>query len=203
MTPDDELKLAELLCARLCHDLSGPIGGAAAGAELLADEDPPDADTAQLVADSVAAATRLLRLLRAALGSGSQPFAAAELEALLRAACPESGAIALDWSGQPAAAGWDRGAGKLILNLLMMARDALPRGGRIALAAAAAPFHLELSASGPLIVADDLAAALAAASVSGLSARAAQGFYAARLADRSGCRVTLDHVPGHLTVRIT
>lgn len=202
MTPDDELKLAELLCARLCHDLSGPIGGAAAGAELLAEEDPPDPETAQLVADSVAAATRLLRLLRAALGSGSQPFDPDELEALLRAACPESGAVTLAWHGEPAAHGWERSAGKLILNLLMMSRDALPRGGRIALTVRAAPFRLELQADGPLIVGDDLAAALAATDVSGLSARAAQGFYAARLAERMGCRVTLDHAPGHLSVLV-
>ena len=34
MSPD-ELKLAELLCARLCHDLAGPVGAVATGAELL------------------------------------------------------------------------------------------------------------------------------------------------------------------------
>jgi histidine phosphotransferase ChpT len=33
-----ELKLAELLCTRLCHDLTGPIGAVSNGAEFLSDE---------------------------------------------------------------------------------------------------------------------------------------------------------------------
>ena len=38
---DDDLILAELLCARLVHDLSGPVGAVANGAELLEDAGPP------------------------------------------------------------------------------------------------------------------------------------------------------------------
>ena len=34
----DELRMAELLCTRLCHDLTGPIGAVNNGAEFLGDE---------------------------------------------------------------------------------------------------------------------------------------------------------------------
>ena len=37
MEPMEALHLAELLCSRICHDLAGPVGAAAAGAELIAD----------------------------------------------------------------------------------------------------------------------------------------------------------------------
>ncbi|MBX9634016.1 MAG: hypothetical protein K2X44_03460, partial [Magnetospirillum sp.] len=65
----DPLQLAELLCARLCHDLSGPVGAAAAGAELLEDMDGnADAETVSLVADAAGGAVSRLKFFRAALG---------------------------------------------------------------------------------------------------------------------------------------
>ena len=34
----DETRLAEMLCTRLCHDLTGPIGAVNNGAEFLSEE---------------------------------------------------------------------------------------------------------------------------------------------------------------------
>ena len=34
----DQLRMAELLCTRLCHDLTGPIGAVNNGAEFLSEE---------------------------------------------------------------------------------------------------------------------------------------------------------------------
>lgn len=201
MAAEDEFRLAELLCARLCHDLSGPIGGASAGAELLTDEDPPDAETAQLVADSVAAATRLLRVLRAALGAGTQPFAAAELEALARSIFPESGTTRLAWRVADGTPSWERAAGRLVLNLLMSARDALPRGGSVA-ATLKHDLALELVAEGPQVAADELAGALAATTTAGLTPRGSQGYYAARLAGALGRRISLAQSAGRLLITV-
>ncbi len=202
MVVEDELRLAELLCARLCHDLSGPIAGAGAGAELLADEDPPDADTVALVADSVAAATRLLRGLRAALGAGVQPFAAAELEALARSIFPESGAARLALRIETGGEGCERAAGKILLNLLMTGRDVLPRGGTVDAGLTTDPWALEIVLEGPQIVADEFRAALAAPSPAQLGARGAQAFYAARLAAASGRAISLAQSAGRLVMTV-
>lgn len=202
MAVEDELRLAELLCARLCHDLSGPISGASAGAELLADEATPDADTVVLVADSVAVATRLLRVLRAALGVGTQPFAAAELEALARSIFPESGTVRLAWSVQSGDAGCDRVSGKILLNLLMIARDILPRGGTAAVRWTTAPWAMEIALDGPKIVVDELRAALAASSPQQLGARGVQAFYAARLAEALGRSIVLAQSAGRLVMTV-
>ena len=103
----DSLQLAELLCARICHDLSGPVGAAAAGAELLEDMDAaPDAETLELAAGPKAARKNFRR-----------------------AAAPASvnGATA-----------------RLLLNLVLLAKDALPRGGTIT---------ASIGAAGPQVVA--------------------------------------------------
>jgi histidine phosphotransferase ChpT len=34
----EELRMAEMLCTRLCHDLTGPIGAVNNGAEFLSEE---------------------------------------------------------------------------------------------------------------------------------------------------------------------
>ena len=72
----DSLQLAELLCARICHDLSGPVGAAAAGAELFEDMAPaPDPETMALVSGAASGAVARLKFFRAALGPAASTHA--------------------------------------------------------------------------------------------------------------------------------
>ena len=60
-----DLRVVELIAARLCHDLIGPISAISNGAELLADEEPEFArDAAALVGDSAKKALRNLQFYR-------------------------------------------------------------------------------------------------------------------------------------------
>lgn len=65
----DPLDLAALIATRLCHDMAGPVGAVANGAELLGD-DPAmiDAEALGLLTGSAAGASLRLRTLRAAFG---------------------------------------------------------------------------------------------------------------------------------------
>lgn len=134
----DTLTLAELLCARICHDLAGPVGATAAGAELFQDLGGGDPETLALVSTSAAGASARLRLLRAALGpaaSTPQPLRAlqsmteAHLNSLASAAAP---AITCRWRDCPDQI--DGLRARLLLNLILLGRDALPRGGALDLA---------------------------------------------------------------------
>src|SRR5689334_19894346 len=67
----DLLRLAELLCARLCHDLSGPLG-ALVGILDLAREEAPDSETVRLAEETAGELAQRLKLLRAAWGRESE-----------------------------------------------------------------------------------------------------------------------------------
>lgn len=97
------LKLAHLLCTRLCHDLAGPVGAISAGVELMG-SDPSliDAETISLLSGSADAAGRKLRFLRIAFGwsgTGAQPLDALEdiFADYLSATTGPSGVPALSW----------------------------------------------------------------------------------------------------------
>ncbi|MSO76029.1 MAG: hypothetical protein EXQ87_03830 [Alphaproteobacteria bacterium] len=71
MTMPVDLKIVELLCSRLCHDLIGPIGAINNGLELLSDYDPSMADDVlPLLTTSAKQAWDRLAFFRAALGFG-------------------------------------------------------------------------------------------------------------------------------------
>lgn len=137
-TPQIEaLALAELLCARVCHDLSGPVGATAAGAELFEDLGGADPETLALVSTSAAGAAARLRLLRATLGpASSSPHTLSALRAMVDAhlaslASVAAPAIVVVWRDCPDSI--DGTSARLLLNLVLLARDALPRGGRMEL----------------------------------------------------------------------
>lgn len=132
MSSTEDTILAEMLCARLCHDMAGAIGAAAAGAELL--EDGFDAETARMVAESTAGAVARLKFFRAALGPAGSRQPAGALRDLaagyLKAAAPGGRmGLSLRWQCDPAELDGDQG--RLLLNLVLVARDCLPRGGVI------------------------------------------------------------------------
>ena len=64
-----ELRIAELLCTRLCHDLTGPIGAISNGAELLAEDGFSLHDKAiELIGTSANQAVSRLQFYRRAYG---------------------------------------------------------------------------------------------------------------------------------------
>lgn len=130
-------QLAQLICTRLCHDLAGPVGAVAAGVELIGD-DPSmvDGETLGLISASSAAASKKLKFLRAALGTGAQHSAAALADVeptvigFLAATAPSSGAPTLKWPAAEALArlqdATSPAAIQVLLNALLVVLEALP-----------------------------------------------------------------------------
>ena len=99
----NDIRLTELLCSKLCHDLVGPVGAIGNGMELLAEEELGMSDEAlQLTALSTRRASAILQFYRIAYGLGQterrqDPHFLAELaEGLL-----EGGRVALDAPKRP------------------------------------------------------------------------------------------------------
>ena len=127
-----DMRVSELLASRLCHDLAGPIAAIGNGAELLDDDDPDFVrQAAVLIGDSARTAAKRLQLFRYVYGFSSGAVAGPPPH-VLAAEYFAGGPVACDYPDairqlDPA---WQR----LGCGLLIVAGEAMPRGGKLTLA---------------------------------------------------------------------
>lgn len=143
-TPD-AFHLAQAVCARVCHDIAGPLG--ALGGILDQALDGQDDEARGLAAELVAMLAARLRLLRCAWG-GDDASGTAELHAMLPG-LPGARNLRLNTEGLGDAA--PDALRRTAPALLLLAATALPRGGLITLADEAAQDGccMSLSIDGP------------------------------------------------------
>lgn len=156
MNPVD---LASLLCSRLCHDLMSPVGALNNGIELLADETDPEMreKCLELLAESARASANKLKFFRLAFGAAGgfgEEIDTHEAEVALEGLFGPERRIELGWVVGDEKL--PKGAIKLLLNLAMLAGDALVRGGRLDVGAERSGGEIELAvrAEGPRILLD-------------------------------------------------
>ena len=150
------IDLASLLCSRLCHDLLSPVGALNNGIELLADEQDPEMRERclELLSESARASANKLKFFRIAFGAAGgfgDEIDTREAQAALQGLYGPERRIELGWMVPDAK--MSKGATKLLLNLAMIAGDALVRGGRLDVGAEGSGASLEMviRAEGPRI----------------------------------------------------
>lgn len=125
--------LAAMLCSRVCHDLINPVGAINNGLQSL--EDPAQADMAELARQMVSNAAKqaLARLEYARLAFGASSTAGTEFDTR---ECEKVARILfeiekaeLDWTFTPVFL--PKNKAKLMMNMLLIAIAAVPRGGVI------------------------------------------------------------------------
>ena len=130
----DSVELASLLCSRLCHDLLSPVGALSNGLELLADEKDPEMrrrcfelleQSARISADKL----KFFRLAFGAAGGFGDMVPVAEARAVVDALVGNNGRIEVRWS--LASDTLPKPAVKTMLNLALIAIEALVRGGTL------------------------------------------------------------------------
>ena len=192
-----DLRAAELLCSRLCHDLISPVAAINNGLELLGDDDGSSAgEISGLLALSAAQAAGRLMFYRAAYGLGgdqADSLTVADAAGLVEAIAdrdkvgfrwPRAGQIALGRIGT-----------KLLLNAALMALEALPRGGRFSLALQGEPPEaLVIDAEGAGAgLRPEVSEALAyGTDVDSLTARSVHGYFTAWLARSRGGSLSVE-----------
>ena len=152
-------EFASLLCSRLCHDLLSPVGALNNGIELLADEHDPEmrARCLDLLNESARASANKLKFFRLAFGAAGgfgDQVDAREARTAIEGMFGESGRIEIGWMVEPATL--SKPAIKVLLNLALIAGDALVRGGRLDIGAEKTPSGTEMvvRAEGPRLVLD-------------------------------------------------
>lgn len=137
MDTDTDLRTLQMLCSRICHDLIGPIGAVNTAIELMTDEDDVlDAEALAMLARSAQEANRKLMFFRAVFGlsGGQETTIQADQLKELTDGILASGKVKAKWdAGFPATL--PGGAGKMLMLLMFLAAEALPRGGEIAVRA--------------------------------------------------------------------
>lgn len=133
-THADPLQLAELMAARLCHDLSGPVGPMAGMVELALEE-PADAEEALTVIGQTAdGLIARIRLLRAAWGGDCGAMDIETIAGLVTAGLARK-KVTIDVSGLVGTAPGETclapDTARLLLNVLILGVESLPTGGTL------------------------------------------------------------------------
>src|SRR6185437_6586713 len=131
-TPIEALDLAALLCSRVCHDLISPVGAIVNGLEVL--EEAKDEETKNFALDLIKKSARngsaklqFCRIAFGAAGSAGAQIDLGDAETISRGFL-EDDKTKLAWNLPRALLAKNRV--KLLLNLLLIAGQTIPRGGR-------------------------------------------------------------------------
>jgi histidine phosphotransferase ChpT len=193
----EALDLAALLCSRVCHDLISPVGAIVNGLEVL-EEEKDDAtrefalDLIKKSARTASAKLQFCRIAFGAAGSVGAQIDTGDAETIARGFL-EDDKTKLAWNLPRALLA--KNLVKLLLNMLVIAGQAIPRGGRISVeplgSNATAGFKVTATGTNakvppavPPLLAGDIAG-------EGVDAHRIQPFYTGLLARACGIQATV------------
>jgi histidine phosphotransferase ChpT len=194
----DPLDLAALLCSRVCHDLISPTGAIVNGLEVL-DEKESDQETRDFALDlirkSARTASARLQFCRLAFGAAGSAGAQIDVDDAhnMARAFIDDGKTRLAWNLPRMLLPKNRV--KLLLNMLIVAGQTIPRGGTITVdpIGEGESMGFRLTASGlNARIPQTVPALLEGTSENGsLDAHAIQPFYTGLLGRACGLKVEL------------
>jgi histidine phosphotransferase ChpT len=197
----NEVDFASLLCSRLCHDMLSPVGALNNGIELLADETDPEMRQRclELLAESARVTANKLKFFRLAFGAAGgfgDLIDPREAQIAIEGLFASDGKIEFGWMVNQSAL--SKTAIKVMMNLALIAGDALVRGGRLDVGAERRGNTTEIAirAEGPRLAVDPEIAATLNGEVdeAALTPRAAAAWLARSLSleNGGGVQVSID-----------
>ena len=196
---------ASLLCSRLCHDLLSPVGALNNGLELLADEtDPAMRERCmELLAESARTSANKLKFFRLAFGAGGgfgEAIDTREARAAIEGLFGENRRLTIGWL--VAEEKLPKAAVKVLLNMAMIAGDALVRGGELDIGAEHEGDTIEivLRAQGTRVILDEELRSTLVHGTAGdaVTPRAAAAYLVHAVVNESGGSVRVDDAEGTL-----
>lgn len=193
------IDFASLLCSRLCHDLLSPVGALNNGLELLADETDPamrERVLELLTASATASASKLkfFRLAFGAAGGFGETVDTREARLAVEGLFADNRKLELGWMVDEGAL--PKPVIKVLLNLALIAGDALVRGGKLDIGVEQnnAQIEIVLRGEGPRVILDEeLRIALTGAAPDAtITPRAAAAYLAHELVRQGGGAIRVD-----------
>jgi histidine phosphotransferase ChpT len=192
----DAFELAALLCSRVCHDLISPVGAIVNGLEVLDDNPKPEdrefaLDLIRKSARTASARLQFCRLAFGAAGSSGAQIDLGDAQTMARGHI-EDGKITISWNLPRLLLPKNRV--KLLLNMLVIAQQTIPRGGTLTVdpVGDGETMSFRVTAAGlNARVPQNIVSLLSASSASTVDAHAVQPYYTRLLAQACGLTVTL------------
>jgi histidine phosphotransferase ChpT len=192
----DTLELAALLCSRVCHDLISPVGAIVNGLEVLDDDPKPDDRefALDLIRKSTKTASARLQFCRLAFGAAGSAGAQIDLGDAQTMAKGhfEDGKITIAWNLPRLLLPKNRV--KLLLNLLVIAQQTIPRGGVLTVdpLGEGEAMGFQITAAGlNARLSQAIADLLTSGSAGTIDAHAIQPYYTRLLAEACGISISL------------
>jgi len=194
----ESLDLAALLCSRVCHDLISPVGAIMNGLEVM--EESKDAEMQTFAMDLIkkssktaSAKLQFCRIAFGAAGSAGAQIDTGDAEKVARGML-EDDKTKIEWTVPRALLPKNRV--KLLLNMLLVAGHAIPRGGQLAISAIGEgeAMGFRIDATGPNARVPQAAVGLLAGQPpegQSIDAHAIQPFYTGLLARDCGLAVAI------------
>ncbi|MBL8663829.1 MAG: histidine phosphotransferase family protein [Alphaproteobacteria bacterium] len=205
-----DLRVVHLLHSRVLHDIAGPVGAISNGLELAKESGGAlDADAMQLVAMSARDLSERVRFYRVAFGlaPGAVKTLREARDLLTPAVIGPRNKVVWPEADGPAAWPFGDESLKLLLNMVALGAESLPRGGAIEVFVEPGPQQLRFtvvgSGQGVRVEELTLAALMGTIALEQLTPRNVHGYFTARIAETMGGRLTLDYPqPGMLAHRV-
>jgi histidine phosphotransferase ChpT len=192
----EALDLAALLCSRVCHDIISPVGAIINGLEVLDENNAEDMkDFAfDLIRKSAAQASAKLQFARLAFGAAGSTGAEIDLGDAEKVATGYMQGEKAEFAFQAPRVLMAKNKVKLLLNLILLAIAAVPRGGsvKVMVEGDAERPTFTIRSSGPSARIPPAFEKLVPGEIAGVAidAQAVQAYYAGALARACGMIVT-------------
>jgi len=201
----DALDLAALMCSRVCHDLINPVGAIVNGLEVFDSSSKEDdkqfaLDLIRKSAMSTSARLQFCRIAYGAAGSAGAQIDLGEAQKISRGHL-EDDKTKLTWNLPHVLLAKNRV--KLLLNLLVIAQQAIPRGGELVIdpVGEGDAMGFKVKAAGPNAKEPlNISEHLHVTNPASVTAHAVQPYYTALLAQACGLKVAIASTADAVTV---
>lgn len=192
MTNTIEISLVQLLVSHLCHELVSPVGAINNGVELLEEMVPASGseEVINLIGQSGRNGAAKLRCYRLAYGlaGANAGVPGREARAVATELLASEGRVQLQWPDGAVAEEYGPRSVQLVLNLVLLAVEFLPRGGVITVSAESLgnAETVTVSAQGAVVKIDPRVAAILQGKAETPDHRSVHAAFCHRLADVAG-----------------